>query len=307
MKKSVVVAVCAVLVTLLAAIGAWWWFGRGDAGPVASPDAPTGPTPGEAKPVVVLDAAALAARAERIRKGIEHRRHLWREATYIEVRQSALDGDLVAQRRLAEIYEDCTSYDGNLRSSFEMLPQMGATDAADGASVDAIYRDYKRLCRQAKADLSVSPGAADYWLHKSAKAGELTSEMRYFARTVPKLSQGQFEYFLGRIRESGDPDAVFELSLLLPKLEGQWSDPALAAAFNGPHAEAAWIVAACRAGYDCARGSRLMNVLCLTMFACGPSHYERYLFDPEGAGAPRRPVEQVVALISRNILAPRTE
>jgi TPR repeat protein len=307
MKKSVVVAVCAVVVSLLVAAGVWLWMSRDGAAPQAPSDAISDPTPGDVKPVVALDAAALAARAERIRKGIERRRHLWREASYIEVRQSALDGDLVAQRRLAEIYEDCTSYDGNLRSSFEMLPQMGATDAADGASVTAIYRDYKRLCPQAKADLNVSPGAADFWLHKSAKAGELTSEMRYFARTVPKLSQGQFEYFLGRIRESGDPDAVFELSLLLPKLDGQWSDPAVAAAFNGPYAEQAWIVAACRAGYDCARGSRLMNVFCLTMFACSPSHYERYLFDPEGAGAPRRPVEQVVALISSRILAPQTK
>ena len=307
MKKSVVVAVCAVAVVLLAAAGAWWWISRDDAAPASASGLSNDPATADAKPAVVLDSAALAARAEQVRKGIARRRHLWREATYIEVRQAALDGDLVAQRRLDEIYEDCTSYDTTLRSSFEMLPQMGATDPADGASVAGIYRDHKRLCPQAKADLRANPGAADYWLHRSAKAGDLTSEMRYFSRTVKKISPGQFEYFLGRLRESGDPDAVFELSLLLSKLEGQWPDPALAAAFNGPHAEQAWIVVACRSGYDCARGSRLMKVMCLTVFACGPSHYERYLFDPGGAAAPRRPVEQVVELINRNILAPQTK
>jgi hypothetical protein len=302
MKKGVVAAICGVVLVLFAA-GVWWWFGRNDDASDTSAEA----VPGNSKAAVAMDPAALAARAERIRKGIERHRHLWREASYIEVRQSALDGDLMAQRRLAEIYEDCTSYDTTLRSSFEILPQMGATNAADGASVKAIYRDYERLCLQAKADLRANPGAADYWLHKSASAGELTAEMRYFARTVPKLSQGQFEYFLGRMRETGDPDAIFELSLLLSKLDGQWSEPALAPAFDGPYAQQAWVVAACRAGYDCARGSRLMNVLCLTMFACGPSHYERYVFDPEGAAAPRQAVEQVVALISRNVLAPRAQ
>ena len=301
MKKGVVAAVCGAVLILVAA-GVWWWLGR-DAATLGPSDA----VPGNSKAAVVMDPAVLAARAERIRKGIERHRHLWREASYIEVRQLALDGDLMAQRRLAEIYEDCTSYDTTLRSSFEILPQIGVTDPADGASVKGIYRDYERLCLQAKADLRVNPNAADYWLHKSAKAGELTAEMRYFARTVPKLSQGQFEYFLGRMRESGDPDAMFELSLLLPKLDGEWPEPALAPAFNGPYAQQAWVVAACRAGYDCARGSRLMNVLCLTMFACGPSHYERYVFDPEGAAAPRQAVEQVVALISRNLLAPRTK
>jgi hypothetical protein len=301
MKKALVAAICGVSVALVAA-GVWWWSARDDA-----PSGVVGPTTGNSKPVVALDAAALAARAERIRQGIVRRRHLWREASYVEVRQSALDGDLVAQRRLAEIYEDCNSYDTTLRSSFEMLPQMGATDPADAESVRIIYHDYKRLCPQAKADLRANPGAADYWLHKSARAGELTSEMRYFARTVPKLSQGQFEYFLNRMRESGDPDAIFELSLLLSKLDGQWSDPALAPAFNGPRAQEAWVVAACRAGYDCARGSRLMNVLCLTLFSCKPSHYERYVFDPEGAAAPRQAVEQLVVLIDRRILAPRTK
>jgi hypothetical protein len=305
MKKSVVVAVCAVIVALVAAAGVWWWSSRGDGASAASSARASG-SAAVAK-TVVRDAAAAAARAERIRKGIERRRYLWREASYVEVRQSAMANDLVAQRRLAEIYETCASYHTNLRTSIEILPQMAATDAADAASVAAIYRDYNRLCPQATADLRVTPNAADYWLHRSAKAGELTSEMRYFARTVSELSQGQVEYFLGKIRESGDPDAIFEMSLLLPKLKEPWPDPALAKAFNSRYAQQAWIVVACRAGHDCARGSRLMNVLCLTMFACGSSHYERYLFDPEGDAAPRQEVEQLVVLIDRNILMQQTK
>ena len=67
----------------------------------------------------------MADRGKPIRQGIAHRRHLWREASYIEIRQAATDGDLVAQRRLSEVYEDCRALDGGMGS--------GSAGAAGGA------------------------------------------------------------------------------------------------------------------------------------------------------------------------------
>lgn len=295
MKKSVVVAVCAIVVAVVAA-GGWWWSAR-NAAPVAdTPDAGDRPS----KP---LSAAQRAERSERIKQGIARRRHLWREASYIEIRQMAMDGDLVAQRRLSEIYEDCRAFEGGMRTGLQLVGQLAASDRAAAITVAAIHHEKARLCGQAIADLRKNPAAADYWLHKSAQSGDLVSEMRYFSRTVPKLSLSQHRYFIDKARESGDPDAIFELSLLLPKLDGRWPDPAQAPAFEGPAIEEAWIVAACRAGYDCARGSRLMTLICLNVFVCNQPDYQRHI---GSAGTPAQHArrQQLVALIEGSILTP---
>lgn len=297
MKKGVVVAVCAAVVALVVA-GGWWWSAR-DRAPVAdTSDVPDVP----AKP---LSAAQLTERGERIKTAIAHRRHLWREASYVEIRQAATEGDLVAQRRLSEVYEDCRALEGGLKMGLQLVGQLAGSGADPGAAsvVAGINHDKARLCGQANTDLRKNPGAADYWLHKSAKSGDLVSEMRYFSRTVPKLGHGQFRYFIDKARVSGDPDAIFELSLLLTKLDGAWPDPVQAPAFEGSPAEEAWIVAACRAGYDCARGSRLMNLICLNVFACAQPDYERHI---GSAGTPGQHAQrqQLLALIEGNILTP---
>lgn len=298
MRKGVVVAVCAAVVALVVA-GGWWWSARNRA-PVAD-QSDTGDQSGKA-----LSAAQRAERSERIKTGIAHRRHLWREASYIEIRQAAMDGDLVAQRRLSEVYEDCRALDGGLRSSLQMLGLLAKTDPASAPMVAAINHGKARLCGQAETDLGKNPAAAGYWLHKSAKSGDVVSEMRYFSRTVPKLSHGQYRYFIDKTRESGDPDAIFELSLLLPKLDGHWPDPAQAPAFEDPSAGEAWIVAACRAGHDCGRGSRLMTLICLSTFSCAQPDYQRYV---ASAGTPAQHAQrqQLVALIERSILTPKAK
>jgi hypothetical protein len=297
MKKGVVIALCvAVLAAGASAIG-WWVLSDRTADDGAA----------SATAIKAPDAGALAARDERRRQHAEEHRHLWREASYIEVRQSAEGGNLVAQRRLSELYEDCNAFNGALRSSLGMLQDLAKTDRASQPTINAFLRDYYRLCTQAAADLRKNPGLALFWLHKSAKAGDVTSEIRYFGRTVPLLSEAQFKYFIDKARVSSDPDAIFELSLVVQKLKGEWSDPTQAPVFSGQSAEFAWAMAACRAGYDCARGSRLMNLLCITNFACGDADYERYLVNSSKYSAKRAEVEQLIAIIDRNLFAPKAQ
>lgn len=298
MKKGVVVAVCAAVVAVVVA-GGWWWIAHDRAQVADAADA------GDQRSKI-LSPAQRAERSERIKQGIARRRHLWREASYIEIRQAAMDGDLVAQRRLSEVYEDCRALNGSMRTGLQLLGQVSIADASVAPTVAGINRDKARLCGQASADALKNPAVADYWLHKSAKSGELVSEMRYFSRTVPRLSHSQYRYFIDKARESGDPDAIFELSLLLPKLDGPWPDPAQAPAFEGQGIEEAWVVAACRAGYDCATGSRLMTLICLNVFICNQPDYQRYL---ASAGAPAQHArrQQLVTLIEREILAPKAK
>ena len=296
MKKGVVVALCVAVVA--AGLGVWWWVGRDDRASDSAPKETAAHT---------LTPAEMTARTARIQQLVARHRVLWREASYIDVRQAAIDGDLVAQRRLSEIYEDCRMLDGSMRRSLVLLAQLANGNPRFEGTVVGIFRDKDRLCVQAGADLAKNPGAADFWLHKSAKSGDLVSEMRYFSRTVPSLSHTQFEYFIDKIRESGDPDAIFELSLLLPKLSSPWPDPVQAPAFKGPTAEQAWVLAACRAGYDCARGSRLMAVICLTTLSCAQPDYERHLAESSSDPAMRALRQQQLALVQGNILAPKAK
>ena len=298
MKKGVVIALCAAVV-VAGAVAVGWWVGRG--GSFSDGD---GDTAAAAK---VPTAAEMAARVASNRQRIEQHRYLWREASYIEIRQAAESGDLMAQRRLSEVYEDCLMLNGKMHRSMELLTQLAVGNPRFDSAVNGIVREKNRLCVQAGADLAKNPTAADYWLHKSAKSGDTVSEIRFFSRTVPKLSHSQYRYFIDKVRETGDPDAIFELSLILPKLDGQWPDETQAPAFHGRSAEQAWILAACRAGYDCARGSRLMNIICLTTLSCAQPDFEHHLAESGGDVAMRAARGQQVALIEKSILTPKAK
>jgi hypothetical protein len=297
MKKGVVIA--GIVVVLAAAAGAGWWlFGRKPAEVVVETPLQVEKAP----PVVVI--ADPAKRAEGIRAHMARFRHLWREASYIEVRQLAADGDALAQRRLSEIYEDCLAYAGPLRSSLEMLREFAKSEPASKPSISGIYNDRNRLCMQAAADLQRDMKIGEYWLHRSAKAGDQVAEMRFFSRSVPMLSQTHLKHFLDRVRANGHPDAMFEMSLLLPRVDPRtpWPDATQAAALRGPQAEQAWALAACRAGFDCARGSRLMAMVCINALSCRHEDYERHLMSTS-AYPPQRPqVEALIALINGNLL-----
>jgi hypothetical protein len=290
MRKGVLIAAGVVALAVAVAAGAWWMLGRDDREPAAAAKARVNPN------------ESAQERAERIRAGIAHRRQLWREASYIEIRQAAMDDDPVAQRRLSELYEECRAYSGGLSTALRMLGTLSEADPRSKPTVAGIYRDFKRYCVQADADLRRNPDAAVYWLHRSAKAGDLTSEMRYIARNNPTLQEGQLEYFVERLRATGDPDAIFEMAPLLVRATVPWPEETQAAAFKGDRAQAAWMIAACRAGYDCARGSRVLNTICINTLNCQADDYLRYLLKENEKPEQRAELSALLRLIEQDVL-----
>lgn len=300
MKKGVVIAAIAVLLAAVAGVAGWWLFGRGS---VATNEVGQAAT---VKAQLIPVVADPGKRAEGIRAHMARYRHLWREASYVEIRQLAADGDALAQRRLSEIYEDCLAYAGPLRGSLEMLRQFAKSEPASKKSIAGIYNDRNRLCMPAAADLQRDMKIGDYWLHRSAKAGDQVAEMRFFSRSVPMLSQKHLKHFLDNVRANGHPDAMFEMSLLLFCVDARavWPDPAQAPALHGSQAEQAWALAACRAGFDCSRGSRLMAMVCVNALSCTHETYERHLMATSAFPPQRAKVEAVIALINGNLLKP---
>lgn len=298
MKKGIVVA-CVAALALAAGAAGWWWKGRGARETEAPP-------PGMAMSSVPVPHRDPAERAAWVRAYNARRQHLWREADYAEVRRKAVAGDALAQRRLSEIQEDCVADLITMRRGLNMAQSLARADPASKPAVDGILRDLRRLCPGAVADLRADPDAATTWLHRSAKSGDLTAEMRFFSRSRPQLTVEQLRYFIGRVRDSGEPDAIFEMSLLLSKLDASrpWPEPRLAPALQGDAAEQAWALAACRAGFDCLRGSRVMNLICLSSLSCRQPDYLRHLVASSSYSRMKPEIERRLGIIEHALLAP---
>lgn len=290
MKKGILAVIAVVVV--LGLLGLGWWLIRDrdeDAGP--------------AEKVAHSPTLTPEQRAEGIRKAVEAHRRWWREASYVEIRQAALDGDRVAQRRLSEVYEDCTAFGGALASNLRMLSQLNSADPNSQQAIQTVF-DAKRMCVQADADLQKTPNLAEYWLHRSAKAGDLAAQIRYVGRNSQQVGLGQMRYFVEETRNTGDPAAMFEIATIVPRMRGSWPEAAQAEAFNGALGQQAWTLAACRAGFDCARGSRVMIQLCVGMFACNQPDFPSYYRANRSSSIDPAKLEATIAIINRSLLNP---
>ncbi|MGN6153721.1 MAG: hypothetical protein ACTHOH_17210 [Lysobacteraceae bacterium] len=290
MKKGILAVIAVVVV--LGLLGLGWWL-------IRDRSEETGP----AEAVAHSPSLTPEQRADGLRKSLEAYRHWWREASYVEIRQAALDGDRVAQRRLSEVYEDCAAFGGALAGNLRMLSQLNSADPASQKAIQAVF-DAKRICVQAEADLQKTPNLATYWLHRSAKAGDLVAQIRYVGRSTQQIGVGQMRYFIEETRNSGDPAAMFEIATVLPRMRGRWPEAAQADAFNGALGQQAWTLAACRAGFDCGRGSRVMIQLCVGMFACNQPDFASYYRTNRTASIDPAKLEAVIGIINRSLRNP---
>ena len=290
MKKGILAVIAVVVVVGLLGIGWWLIRDRDEAGT------------DDVQPVQHSKKLTPEQRAEAVRAAVEKNRHWWREASYVEIRQAAIDGDPVAQRRLSEVYEDCLAFRGPLSNNMKMLARLSSADLHSKAAIRGVFDDFRRMCVQADADLGKNPQAAVYWLHSSAKAGDLTAQMRYINRTSARISEARMRYFIEEIANTGDPDALFEMVSLLPRMRDTWSQPEEAMAFDNVIGSQAWMLVACTSGYDCARGSRMMKVMCVGLFACNQPDFISYYRANRNKAIDPAKVDATVAVIRNSLL-----
>jgi len=290
MKKGILAVIAAVVVLGLLGIG-WWLIRDRDEGGTEA-----------VQPVQHSPKLTAEQRAEAVRVAVETNRHWWREATYVQIREAALGGDRVAQRRLSEVYEDCMAARGPLSNNMKMLARLRAADPQSKAEIRGVFDDFRRMCIQADADLTKNPQAATYWLHSSAKAGDLTAQMRYINRTSQRISEARMRYFIEEISNTGDPDALFEVVSLLPRMRDAWSEPDQALAFDNVIGSQAWMLVACSSGYDCTRGSRMMKLMCVGLFACNHPDFNSYYLANRSKAIDPAKVDAAVAIIKGPLL-----
>lgn len=290
MKKGILAVIAVVVVLGLLGIG--WWLIRDRDETVAD----------DVQPVEHSPKLTPEQRTEAVRVAVEKNRRWWREASYVQIRQAAIDGDRVAQRRLSEIYEDCMAFRGPLSNNMKMLSRLSRADPHSDAAIRGVFDDFRRMCVQADADLTKNPQAAVYWLHSSAKAGDLTAQMRYVNRTSTRISEARMRYFIEEIANTGDPDALFEVVSLLPRMRDTWSQPEQAMAFDNAIGSPAWMLVACESGHDCAGGSRMMRLMCVGLFACNYPDFMSYYRANRNKAIDPAKIDATVAIIRNSLL-----
>lgn len=290
MKKGILAVIAVVVVLGLLGIG-WWFIRDRDEGGAD-----------DAQPVQHSPKLTPDQRAEAVRLAVETNRHWWREATYVQIRQAAMDGDRIAQRRLSEVYEDCMAFRGPLSNNMKLLARLRTADPRSNPEIRGVFDDFRRMCVQADADLTKNPQAAIFWLHSSAKAGDLTAQMRYVNRTSQRISEARMRYFVEEIANTGDPDALFEVVSLLPRMRDTWSDPDQSVAFDNVIGSQAWMLVACASGHDCTRGSRMMKLMCVGLFACNQPDFASYYQANRNKAIDPAKVDAAVAIIKGPLL-----
>lgn len=292
MKKALTIG-AVIAIAAAAAVGVYLWRNGQDV---------TQPISADGQRALESDPAKIAARRKQY---VEQYRQLWRVDDVATVRDKAKAGNPIAQRRLYEIYEYCLGMRTRGASTLPLLSQMAQLDPALGAMLKELGEEHRKLCGKEGVGSEATGQARAFWMRESAKRGDLVSEMRVFVGEAKKpLTPDALKGFIHRTALSGDPAAMMEIASLLPALDGDWPDPATLPAVKGELAGHAWIIAACRAGMDCVRGSRLMTTACIRMMNCMRPNYESLLYTDMIPPARRPQVEAIIALIQGTLLRP---
>jgi hypothetical protein len=109
-------------------------------------------------------------------------------------------------------------------------------------------------------------------------------------------------YFIEEIANTGDPDALFEVVSLLPRMRDTWSEPEQALAFDNAIGSQAWMLVACASGYDCTRGSRMMRLMCVGLFACNQPDFPSYYRANRNKAIDPAKVNATIAVIKGSLL-----
>lgn len=255
----------------------------------------------ETQRALKADPALILARRKQY---VEQYQQLWRVDDYATVLKKSKDGNPIAQRRLYEIYEFCI--DMRTLPSVAMLMRIATVNKKMADSMAQMKAQQARLCGPAAAGGQANGKARAFWMRESAKRGDLVSQIRVRAAEArAPIPHAEVEDFIRRAIVSGDPAAIMEIGTLLPVMEQPWPDPQIAPAMKGDLAAHAWIIAACRAGMDCQRGSRVMTNACVRAMSCQYDDYMVFVATDGVSAAYLPQIERLVAVVEQVMLNPK--
>lgn len=224
-----------------------------------------------------------------------------RVKAFEDLKQRAKAGDAVAQRKLADAYEACFVVNLDREGFINGLDfnRRMMREPARPAVLDQVMRERVAHCDAVDGGAIVPVDLIRGWYAQAAENGDLPARLIDNAFKHRKLDEAASARLLEEVLASNDPAAVFAMgSTLGSNYAFIPGDPA-EAVMTGEQASSAWLVAACRMGYDCGASGQMMGTMCLFLDGCTGEDVEAFLKRGLRSDAERRDLERRVTEILR--------
>lgn len=222
-----------------------------------------------------------------------------RVRAFKELKQRAEAGDAVAQRLLAETYADCLFVNlerDEFLSGVENRKRL-LSDEAQVRVLEQAARERIGKCDAVDVEDATRLELAAQWFATAADNGDLAARAMVRASNLKRQDPAETVQFLEEVLASGDPAAVFMFGGTLredaPAGKGEPSEPLA----TGELATRAWMMAACRMGYECGPSGRVVETICLEMSDCAGEDLETYVLRQLRDEAQREELERRVGEI----------
>ncbi|WP_282297831.1 hypothetical protein [Stenotrophomonas sp. PS02289] len=218
-------------------------------------------------------------------------------AAFEALKQRAKAGDAVSQRLLAQTYEAC--YLPNVQrahfiSSIQYLQKVNPDQAAE---LDRVLRLRLQQCDAVDGGAIIPMQLINGWYAHAAANGDLASRAVTYARQPMPLETATVTQFMDDLVDSGDPAAMYSLGNTLGERFVSNVRGPYASLVTGQIAGTAWVLAACRMGYDCGPDSIAATDFCLSIGRCQGESVEALMFAMVLADQDRAALEQKIQQI----------
>lgn len=217
------------------------------------------------------------------------------------LKQRAKAGDAVAQRMLADTYEACFIVNidrENFLKGLDYNKQM-IRAPAQLSILEKTAQERFTQCGAVDGGAIIPLALIFGWYEQAAENGDLAARLNDNAYKHKTLDAAESSALLEEVLASNDPAVLFAMGATLgPRHLADPNDPAYALV-SGERAGNAWMVAACRMGYDCGPSSALMGNFCLGTNGCTGEDFETFWKRQLPSDAERRDLERRVTEILR--------
>ncbi|WP_303638094.1 hypothetical protein [Stenotrophomonas tuberculopleuritidis] len=217
------------------------------------------------------------------------------------LRSRAEAGDMVAQRELAKLYQQCSVFSLSPENMYATLDAYAAARGVPQSTYTGIKHRFSATCSAVDGGQVIPQDAYTSWFERAANQGDTYSKVAVASKNFVTLGADDYLSLARDVINSGDPEAIFSLGDLLA-LAPESSDFAeLKRATTGPYANYAWGVVACRMGADCGPASYRLDSLCINTGICGLGNFEDAIRNGAVADGQQESLDRAIEEVQRAV------
>lgn len=213
------------------------------------------------------------------------------------LKQRAKAGDAVAQRLLAQTYEACFMINIDRQRFVAGYQQTRMREPGKAATMDRLAQQRIELCDAVDDGAIIPTELIKGWYAQAAANGDLAARAMDYALQRTQLDPPTATRFLEDVVTSGDPAAMYSLGRGLGGNVTKNVGEPYKELVSGPLAAEAWMLAACRMGYDCGPDSADVASFCLMVGRCLGETTEEMTFAMVKTDAERQALERKIQQI----------